>query len=274
MYRFLFLLILYLPFYLSAQSFDSIYVPNKIKAFGNHLFEQKDYLRAAMELERYLFLSGGKDDSTLFKIGLCHQLRGRNDFAVDVFLKIANSSKGDLGLTSRLAVSYNLAKIENWEEIKALGHSNDETFYFYYLADVMIDPFPRDTSYFNNIRERSFRKQLLELEENRHGIKPKTPLLASILSTVVPGLGKFYLNRSGDALFSFVMTNLSAFATYKAFKSNRNITGVVTSGMTLSSYFGTIYGSYIGAKLFNKQLYNKWRVKLDKLNPVEKESYW
>ena len=274
MKKFLIFVYIIIPVYIFAQSSDSLFTPKAIKDFGDYLFEQKDYLRAAMELERYLYMVGEDDDSTLFKIGLCHQLRGRYDFAVKAFLQIVNKNSSNLNSTSRRAVFYNLSKLEKWEDIKSLSYKNDEEFVFYYLADVMLDAVPKDREYFQSIHEDSLKDQLLELENYRQNLKKISPLLASTLSALIPGLGKVYINRTGDALFSFTMINLAAFVSYKAFKSALYISGVITSGITLSFYLGTVYGSYIGAKLHNQQIYHDWRELLEKLNPVNKEPYW
>ncbi len=257
-----------------AQSSDSLFTTKAIKDFGDYLFEQKDYLRAAMELERYLYMVDEDDDSTLFKVGLCHQLRGRYDFAVDAFNKILNKGSSGLDSISRLAVFYNLSKLEKWKEIKSIGYENDNEFVFYYLADVMLDEAPKNKAYFYPVHEDSIEAELLELENYRQKLKQKSPLLASTLSALIPGLGKVYINRAGDALYSFSMINLAALVSYKAFESALYVSGVITSGITVSFYLGTVYGSYIGAKLHNQQIYHGWRERLEKLNPVNKGPYW
>jgi len=268
------LIYIIIPIQIFAQSSDSLFTTKAIKDFGDYLFEQKDYLRAAMELERYLYMISEDDDSTLFKIGLCHQLRGRYDFAVEAFLQIVNKNSSGLNYTSRHAVFYNLSKLEKWEEIKSIGYENDEEFVFYYLADIMMDAAPKDSEYFQSIHEDSLKDQLLELENYRQKLKQKSPLLASTLSALIPGLGKVYINRAGDALYSFSMINLAALVSYKAFESALYVSGVITSGITVSFYLGTVYGSYIGAKLHNQQIYHDWRERLEKLNPVNKGPYW
>jgi len=257
-----------------AQTSSSEFEPYKIKAFGLYLFQHKDYLRAAMELERYRYFEKMQDDSVDFIIGLCHQFRERYDFAAASFRELADADSGIFKATARLAVLYNYAILEQWQEIIERGYNSDDEFYFHYLASVKLDSSTRSDSFFQKINNDSLRKQLISLEQNRNQARPKSPLLAATLSTLVPGLGKVYIHRPGDALFSFGMIDLFALLTYKAFQSELIVTGVLSGGLTLSLYLGTIYGSYLGAELYNRNLNNDWQKQLTKLNPVRHNPYW
>jgi tetratricopeptide (TPR) repeat protein len=259
---------------LQAQISAAEFEPEKIRAFGLYLFQQKDYLRAAMELERYRYLEKTPDDSVVFIIGLCHQFRERYDFAAESFRELAEADTGIFKETARLAMLYNYSILEQWQKILDYGYNNDDEFYFYYLADVKLDSSARDDAFFQKIKDDSLRKQLIMLEHNRNQVRPKSPLLAGTLSTLIPGLGKVYIRRPGDALFSFGMIDLFALLTYKAFQADLLVTGVLSGGLTLSLYLGTIYGSYLGAELYNRHLDDDWQKQLAELNPVTRNPYW
>ena len=245
-----------------------------MKDFGLYLFQQKDYLRAAMELERYRYLEKTMDDSVVFTIGLCHQFRERYDFAAESFQELADADSGIFKETARLAVLYNYYKLEQWQNILDFGSRNDNEFYFHYLASVKLDQSVRNDSFFHEITDDSLRQKLITLENKRANNRPKSALLAGTLSTLIPGLGKVYIRRPGDALFSFGMIDLFALLTYKAFQADLIVTGVVASGLTLSLYLGTIYGSYLGAELYNRHLDDDWQKELTKLDPVNRDPYW
>ncbi|OQC43492.1 MAG: hypothetical protein BWX60_00995 [Candidatus Marinimicrobia bacterium ADurb.Bin030] len=70
------------------------------------------------------------------------------------------------------------------------------------------------------------------------------------------------------------MINLFALLTYKAFQAELPVTGVLSGGLTLSLYLGTIYGSYVGAELYNRNLDADWQSKMTELNPVDRHPYW
>ena len=248
--------------------------PAKILEFGNHLFKQKDYLRAAIEYERFLYLSNEQNDTILFKTGLCHQFRERYDYAIESFKKVVRNDSLDLYFPVRLAIMYNYSKLQKWDDIRSFGYQNDDEFYFYYLATMELDSIEWDPDLFNNVLDVSLRSALYRIDSERHRIKPKSALFSSVLSAIMPGLGKAYIKRSGDALFASGMTGFAALVSWKAFEANLIITGVITSGITLSFYLGTIYGSYIGAQLYNESLKEKWFEYLEEFNPVTKNPYW
>jgi len=246
----------------------------KVLEFADHLFKTEDYLRAAIEYERFLFLSDSDNDTILFKIGLCHQFRERYDYAVQSFSRIVNLETSELIDASRIAVLYNYYKLQDWAAIQDFDFQNDAEFYFYYLASLHRDSVSVDFNGFENITEDSLRSVLLNIEHNRSHVKQKSPFLSSLLSAVVPGLGKTNIKRPGDALFSFGMTGFAGLVTWQAFKANLLITGIVSSGITLSFYLGTIYGSYIGTVLYNESLNDKLIKQLEQYNPVSENPYW
>lgn len=272
----IFLIVLFLvPHILFSQSINTAgFVPMQIKQFGLYLFQQKDYLRAAMELERYLYMISQPDDTVEFLIGLSHQLRGAHQYAVQEFRKIAERDSSSLCHTARLALFYNLSQLEDWETIKHLNHRDDCEFFYYYLAEIKSNSDPKDPEWFSAVNDSQLREQLIELEAARQKLNSKSPILAATFSGIIPGSGKFYIKRSGDALFSFGMINLFGLVAFKAFEANLVVTGVITSGLSLSLYLGTIYGSYIGAQIYNQHLYDDWQKQLENLDPILKNPYW
>lgn len=259
---------------INLQAADTSVDPPKILNFANYLFATQDYLRAAIEYERYLYLSETENDTILFKIGLCHQLRERYDYASQAFLKIMSLAGSELITSARLAYLYNQYKLENWVAIQQFDSQTDAEYYFQYLAHLHRDSTIFNPTILNSITDDSLRQLMAEIEARRQKLQRKSPLLASFLSAVVPGLGKVYIKRPGDALFSFGMTGFAGLVSWQAFKADLLITGIVCSGMTLSFYFGTIYGSYIGTQLYNRSQHENLVERLEDLNPVKKNPYW
>ena len=266
----LLLYFLLIPWQIQATSPSA----EEIKAFADHLFQQEDYIRAAMEYERYLFYINGEPDTILFKIGLCHQFRENYKFACDNFRKIIERDSSHLKKTARLALLYNLSQAEDWERIYELGYRNADEFYFYYQAHVHDTLHLQQKLDFKELENDSLRSQYIALHQKKHNLVKKSSLIAGFLSFLMPGLGKVYLDRKGDGLFSFIMTTLTGFISYRAFQKDLVISGVIGSGISLSFYLGTIYGSYIGAKLFNHNIKKQWSQEIEKLNPVTQKPYW
>ncbi len=258
---------------IKAQPEANLFVPAHLKSFGDYLFARGDYLRAAMEYERYLYLIDGNDDSTRFKVGLCHELRGRHDFAAQVFETLAAKTDGQLAASARLAFLYNLARGEDWKRIAASSNLEEETFYYHYAARVTLDPVPLDSGFFNIVKNDSLRALFLRLEKERQGMRPKQPRVAATLSAVIPGLGKVYNQRDLDGLYAFAATVLSGYVAYNAFTHERVISGLTATTLAASFYLGDIYGSYVGAKIDFQEQQTRWRAKLEQLDPVLERPY-
>ncbi|MCX8009514.1 MAG: CDC27 family protein, partial [Ignavibacteria bacterium] len=90
-------------------------------------------------------------------------------------------------------------------------------------------------------------RKLVELTE----LKFKSPLLAGLYSSMIPGSGKIYTENYTDGVTSFVLTSLFAFLSYDNFKNYHQFRGWIFGGTSLFFYLGNIYGSILSAKLFN-----------------------
>lgn len=266
---------LVLAVHLFGQENGYLFTPDRIRQFANYLFDEGDYLRAASEYERYLFFMEDGDDSTLFKIGLCYQLLNHHDKALSAYRELRNNPQGTtLDSLVQVASIYSSYKLESWEEIRAMMPANDEEFYFYYYAQIMNNPRPVDKSFFGVVKDNSLRKSLWKLEQNRQNLRRKSPVVAGALSAFLPGVGKMYYGHIGDGLFSLAATSFAGFVSYMAFREDRDLTGLVTAGITMSFYLGTIYGSYMGAMFYNERTYLDWKTELNRFNPVEQNPYW
>ncbi len=80
----------------------------------------------------------------------------------------------------------------------------------------------------------------------------KSPLTASFLSAFVPGLGKVYVQRTYDGLFSFVLNSGMLYLAYDAYKHSRKPEFYTYSGLFMFFYSGNIYGSWVAARQFNQ----------------------
>lgn len=80
----------------------------------------------------------------------------------------------------------------------------------------------------------------------------KNPVVAGILSAVIPGSGRVYSNRIGDGLFSFILIVGSSSIAYSYYKEDKELPAYGLGIFSFLLYVGDIYGSVISAKLFNK----------------------
>lgn len=80
--------------------------------------------------------------------------------------------------------------------------------------------------------------------------KKKKPSLAKCLA-ILPGLGYLYSGNRQTALTSFCFNSLTMFASYDLIRNKQYGMGALMSAMSLSFYFGNIYGSGRAAKQYN-----------------------
>ena len=101
-------------------------------------------------------------------------------------------------------------------------------------------------------------------------IKYKSPFTASLLSTIVPGTGKFYTKYWKDGLISMMLVGLNAWQSYRGFHKygSKSAYGWVFGGIASGFYIGNVYGSYQSAKKYNRktddEMYNNaWHLIVD-----------
>jgi hypothetical protein len=85
--------------------------------------------------------------------------------------------------------------------------------------------------------------------EREAALPRKSPWLAAGLSAVVPGLGRVYIGRWPDGLFSFLLVGMvSGFAAHGFYEDGQSsVRGWILGSTAALFYVGNIYGSAVGA---------------------------
>ena len=91
--------------------------------------------------------------------------------------------------------------------------------------------------------------------------KYKSPALAVIMSAVIPGSGKAYSKRWGDALVSFLFIGTNAYTSYRAFnkKGIKSVNGWIFGSIAFSFYSANLWGSARAAKTYNSQMQKRYQ---------------
>ena len=102
---------------------------------------------------------------------------------------------------------------------------------------------------------------LYNLTVNFENQKYKKAWLAMALSAILPGSGKAYSKRWGDAAISFLLVSTSAFASYRAFnrKGIKSVNGWIFGGVAFSFYSSNIYGSFKAARNHNEDIRKQYQ---------------
>ncbi len=237
----------------SSDYFD-INSTSNIKKFADYLFCADDYLRAALEYEKYL--SSYYNDTVEFKIGLSYSRIGNYSKAIEWFNKIKNNSGFSNDARNEYFKSlfqsgdyYNFRKyysenIVNNDKIRNL----DKLFYFsYFFTD---DELPPRNDFLNpfNLKEEN---KINEFYQRKTNPPYKSVAAAVIMSSLIPGSGKIYTGQIGDGIIAAIATGLCGYLAYDNFKAKHNFRGWVFSGLIAFFYAGNIYGSAASAQIYN-----------------------
>lgn len=100
-------------------------------------------------------------------------------------------------------------------------------------------------------------KDLIVYGKKMRAYKRKSPFVAGALSALVPGLGKFYAGKKGQALAVFAMCAvLGAVTAENYIKDGPRSPGFITFGTVFSMfYLGNIWGSALSVKMARQSFY-------------------
>ena len=91
--------------------------------------------------------------------------------------------------------------------------------------------------------------------------KRKSPAIAALMSAVIPGSGKAYSERWGDAVISLLFVGSNAWASYRAFnkKGVKSVNGWIFGTLAFSFYSSNIWGSAQAAKSYNSEVNQRYQ---------------
>jgi hypothetical protein len=246
-------------FLLISSSLDAqnLYDASHSIQYASHLYSTKQYLYSAIEYKR-LAAFFPSNDTIKYKVMHSYRLAGYPDSGrVFGYSILPFSKSNELVLTEM-------------EKALILTHR-------YMAADSVISNAPDSLHYkkyffYNSVLSGNWNaaryrinhdpealgnnaeawKDLLHRQEHpRH----KSPGVALVMSTVIPGSGKMYSGEWKDGLFALLLVGSSAYESYVGFhaRGTRSVLGWVFGGLTIGFYGGNIYGSYQSAKRFNER---------------------
>tara|TARA_Y100000590_G_scaffold31838_1_gene35178 strand:- start:212 stop:856 length:645 start_codon:yes stop_codon:yes gene_type:complete len=85
----------------------------------------------------------------------------------------------------------------------------------------------------------------------------KSPLFASFLSALIPGLGRIYGGRTWDGVLGIWTMYLAGSTAYYSVRNQHSISGPIFGTIALIVYFGEIYGGWRTVKYYQKKKLNK-----------------
>ena len=119
-----------------------------------------------------------------------------------------------------------------------------------------------------------YKQEILDLTYEKYKLfKRKSPALAGVLSSVIPGLGRVYANKPLHGLVSFVPVTWFGYSAYEGYNNNgfNSPNFYIFSSLFTIFYIGNIWGSVFTAKNrneervyeINEELFNNINIPID-----------
>lgn len=239
------------------------------KKFADYLIKTKQFDLAAIEYERLTFLEPQNDSLKIALIN-CYSFNKKYDLAI---VRLNSFADNTLKLDSTFSnlYAFNLLASKKFDASATfINQSNNllknkKEFYkgFTYL---FLDDFKRANEFSTPLLSTNELLQpVVLLSSEGLNAKHKSPALAAILSTIVPGTGKIYTGDWKDAIISIITVGFASFQTYRSFniKGFEKPRGYIYGTLAAGFYIGNIYGSYKSAQRYNKRSLKKVHEKIE-----------
>jgi hypothetical protein len=238
--------------------------------FVNYLIDGKNYNEALFLINRYLESVSGNNfgDTANYLKGMINYRQKELIKSSDFLFQVTPGS--EFYYVSRFLAGYELAYLSMYKESrKAFETIKTEdsllaSLKTFQLASLSLLENKLDAyrAYSKNTPINYFqlheqKNKLDELYIRATDFKPKSPLLAGTLSTIIPGAGKMYTGKIGEGVTALLGTAILGAITYENYKK-AGISNYKT--ITFGSLFGifyisNIYGSIISVKVYRNEFY-------------------
>lgn len=268
----------FIPKQIEAQSQENYFSPENILRFADYLFQEKDYIRAAGEYQRYLYCFDTlppNADMIFYKVGLSFRMAKEFEKSIHYFNKVISMSENNsyidkayvqIGYIYYLKERYDCS-ISYLTENFSLLHSADskeKSNQIIGLNYIYQKNWDRAVDWYNSLDKKNkaaaFSVRLKNLAVKGKNLPRKNRFLAGAMSALIPGAGKIYCKRTYDGLTSFIVTVLAGWQAYKGFKEDgiNSTKGWIYGTVFTFFYLGDIYGSVVAVNIYNQNLEDKF----------------
>jgi tetratricopeptide (TPR) repeat protein len=241
--------------------------------------EEREYYRAVTEYKRYLILfpDGEHADYALWKMGLAYYRGEEYEPALRTFTTLRTQyGESHYAVGAQYYEGLSCWRLKRYGEaentFRALADAHPQSEYALH-ALVASSLVALDTE--NPAASRSLLAGLssrypgapdasraggaMALLDEYEELPRKSPVLAGVMSAVIPGSGYFYAEHFGDGFMALLVNGLAiAGAVTAIYQENYAVAGIV-GGIGLPFYLGNIYGSANAARKWNLAVRNELR---------------
>jgi outer membrane protein assembly factor BamD (BamD/ComL family) len=241
-----------------------------------------EYYRAITEFKKYLILfpDSEKADYALFTIGMAYYKGEEYAAAARTFAALQEKHPESANAPQAgYLEGFSFWKLKNYEKARAtfeaLADTHPESEYApRSLAASSLVALDADRSgisrdglerfvrqYPDDPRVENVKEALALLDEYRD-LPQKSPVLAGVMSAIIPGSGYMYAGHYGDGITAFLINGLFIAGTITGIHQENYAVGAIVGGIGLPFYFGNIYGSANAAKKWNLGVRDQLRQKI------------
>lgn len=256
------------PWPVMAQ--DRYFAPTNVLRFADALVEEKDFIRAAVEYQRYLAMvdGAGADVAQIhFKIALCFRQAHEYEKALTAFRDVvARFPETAWAVQAHVQVAYTLFLAGRHEESTQaveptpMSAGPDEVAILTSIkgANLMFERrWDAADRYFKALVEQRPGDRVvadmaaLAAEGARQ--PRKSAVAAGLMSAILPGTGRWYAGRRADGVLSLITFVTTGWQAYRGFDKNgvRSTRGWIYGSLAGFLYVGNIYGSVVAVRINN-----------------------
>ncbi len=243
--------------------------------FASYLIDKEQYDEALFVINKYdkELINNSFSDTASYLKGVIFYRQMDLENSSKNLLDISQES--DYYVFSRFLASYELAHMHDFDKsisiLKAIELEDsllNELKYFQLASVALINNDSQGYKTYREVLSGNFfqldkeKVRLEELQGRVTAFKKKSPVIAGLMSAIIPGSGKMYGGKIGEGVTSLLGLTILGAMTYENYKklglSNYK---TITFGSIFSVfYIGNIYGSVYSIKVyrdeFNKSVHN------------------
>lgn len=233
-------------------------------SFAHHLFESNELQLCKLELIRIKYYTKDKkvNDKANLLLASNEFLTSKNIKALDYMASI--DSLTDKSMRYKYVIlSYLISDARDLNEFNIYNlqayydSSRSETFdkllaYSYY-KNSDLDSSIKMVKYISNKYKSPGYDSITTFMQDNYDKHIKSPLLAGVFSTILPGSGYIYAGRTNEGLSAFLVNSLLGVGIYALFKNGNTGSGILTSLVAFPFYIGNIVGAANAAEALNNK---------------------
>jgi tetratricopeptide (TPR) repeat protein len=239
--------------------------------------EEGEYYRAVTEYKKFLILfpDSGKADYASFGIAMAYFKGEEYGAAARSFLALREKYPESVyAIHAGYLEGSSQWKMKNYDRaraaLEALVEQHPESEYaprsLVVICLAALDESKADVSrralvrfldrYPGHPGEENVKEAIVELDRYQE-LPEKSPVLAGVMSAIVPGAGYFYAEHYGDGITAFLINGLFIAGTVTAIHQENYAVAGIVGGVGVPFYLGNIYGSANAAKKWNLGVRNE-----------------